>query len=270
MKISAIASIAIIFITASVSSCKNDAQKQQEELNLDSLKTLTIMGSPAFAQTIDSLSKAYNTENQYLIDSAKAEVAALEKLLEADTVEQARRDALMWALNKRDLVYYADLSFGKIRTIHTKFIDLYLKYLSEDDVSKEILKDNEGDFLYFTAKPVDPEKDPYANQEYENIIFNIFKANVYLKNYNQALGYNQQMTYLVKQRYGTQTFKYARCLSDGAVVLNYMGKKALAKQKIKEADAILAKLQKEAAANPNAEIPADSIAAIRQRNRTLL
>ncbi|MBP5692733.1 MAG: hypothetical protein J6W86_03355, partial [Bacteroidales bacterium] len=60
-----------------------------------------------------------------------------------------------------------------------------------------------------------------------------------------------------------------RCLSDGAVVLNYMGKKALAKQKNKEADAILAKLQKEAAANPNAEIPADSIAAIRQRNRNL-
>ncbi|MBR5075362.1 MAG: hypothetical protein IKX26_09105 [Bacteroidales bacterium] len=239
--------------------CKSEAQRQEESLNLDSLKTLTVMGSPDFAKVVDSLSKAYNTEDKHLIDSARAAVKDFDKMIEADSLS---KDALMWALYKKDLLFYIpEMNFNKILGYQMKFRELYLKYMSENDINKEILKDNEDAFLYFTAKPVNADSVYNANLSYENLIFNMFKANVYLGNLDVALGYNEQMTYLITQRYGKHSFKYAKCLADGMKLLVMKGCDALAFERLREAENILNALVKEAAGNPDADIPADTLSA---------
>ena len=259
--------IALISLTLSagfallLSGCKTQAQKELEALNIDSLKTLTIMGRPDFAQIIDSLSKAYNTTDEHIIDSARAEVKSFEKML-ADSLE---KDAVMWALHKKDALFYVpEIGFNKILGYQLKFREWYLKYLTEKDANTEILRDNLDAFLYYTAKPVNPDSTINALQSYENIIFNMFKANVFLGRYDDALGYNAQMTYLVEQRYGKSSFKYARCIADGMKVLVYRGNKALALERLREAEQLYATLQKKAATDSLAQIPADTLSAIRQ------
>ncbi len=241
--------------------CKTTAQKQLEALNIDSLKTLTVMGSPDFAKKVDSLSRAYNTEDQHLIDSARAEVAAYDKMM-ADSLE---KDALMWALNKKDALFYIpEMGFNKILGYQIKFRDLYLKYMSEQDINKEILRDNEDLFLYYTAKPVNADSVYNAKISYENIIFNMFKANVFLQQYNEALGYNAQMTYLIEQRYGKNSFQYARCIADGMKVLVFKGYNDLAKERLREAEHLYANLQIKAQKDSLANIPADTLSSMRK------
>ena len=251
--------ICAIILFASAYGCKSEAQRQEEALDIDSLKTLTVMGNPDFAKVVDSLSKAYNTEDKHLIDSARAAVKEFDKMIEADSLS---KDALMWALYKKDLLFYIpEMNFNKILGYQLKFRELYLKYMSENDINKEILKDNEDAFLYFTAKPVNADSVYNANISYENLIFNMFKANVYLGNLDVALGYNLQMTYLITQRYGKHSFKYAKCLADGMKLLVMKGCNALALERLREAENILNGLVKEASGNPDAAIPADTLSA---------
>lgn len=251
--------ICAIILFASAYGCKSEAQRQEEALDIDSLKTLTVMGNPDFAKVVDSLSKAYNTEDKHLIDSARAAVKEFDKMIEADSLS---KDALMWALYKKDLLFYIpEMNFNKILGYQLKFRELYLKYMSENDINKEILKDNEDAFLYFTSKPVNADSVYNANISYENLIFNMFKANVYLGNLDVALGYNLQMTYLITQRYGKHSFKYAKCLADGMKLLVMKGCNALAFERLREAENILNGLVKEASGNPDAAIPADTLSA---------
>lgn len=250
---------AAFFFCVSVSSCKSEAQKQEEALRLDSLKALTVMGRPDFAYLVDSLNKAYNTADEHLIDSARAEVAALDKLMEADSA----RSAIMWALYKKDLLYYVpELDFNKILDYHRKFEAYYFKFMSEKDAYEEIIRDKEAEFLYFTAKPVDMDSTDGAKMSYENMIYRLFTSYASLGQFDRAIGYNAQMTYLVSQRYGKQSFQYARCIADGMMALTFKGDYALAEKRLQEAEKILDGLYKTSLKNPYAvPVPADSLLA---------
>ncbi|MBR2135526.1 MAG: hypothetical protein IJ855_04820 [Bacteroidales bacterium] len=240
------------------SSCKSEAQRQQEALNLDSLKTLTVMGRPDLAYLVDSLGKAYNTEDKHLVDSAKAEVAALDVMVKADST----KDAIIWALNKRDLLYYIpEMNYEGLAAYHNYFRNLYFKYLSPQEAYEEVILDNEADFLFFTAKPVSME-DQGARKAYENIVYNLFYSHASLGQIDQAIGYNAQMTYLISQRYGNQSYQYARCLADGVMALAYRGDFALAEERLKTAEKVLDDLHEATLKNPDASsVTADSILA---------
>lgn len=256
---------AAFFFCVSVSSCKSEAQKQEEALRLDSLKALTVMGRPDFAYLVDSLNKAYNTADEHLIDSARAEVAALDIMVKADST----RDAILWALNKRDLLYYIpEMSYDGVVAYHSYFRNLYFRYLSEKEAYEEVILDNESDFLYFTAKPISMEDNPGARQAYENIIYNLYYSYASLGKFDMAIGYNAQMTYLVSQRYGKQSYKYARCLADGMMLLIRRGDFALAKERLEASEKVLEELHAAAIKNPDAvPVPADSLLARKEEIR---
>lgn len=249
---------AAFFFCVIVSSCKSEAQKQEEALRLDSLKALTVMGRPDFAYLVDSLNKAYNTKDEHLLDSARAAVAALDVMVKADST----KEAIIWALNKKKLLYYVpEMSYDGIVSYHNYFRELYFKYLSAKEAYEEVILDNEADFLYFTAKPVSMEEEG-ARKAYENIIYNIFYSYASLGQFDRAIAYNAQMTYLISQRYGKLSYQYARCLADGMMAVTRHGDYALAKERLEATEKVLDNLHAATLKNPDAApVPADSILA---------